>query len=33
MFTEENTVNSIQERNHNSDVKVRQERLFQCKDI
>jgi len=33
MFTEKNTVNSVQECNHNSDVKVRQEKLLQCKDI
>ncbi len=33
MFTEENTVNSVQERSHNNNVKVKQEKLFQCKDI
>ncbi len=33
MFIEKNTVNSVQERSHNSDVKVKQERLLQCKNI
>ncbi len=33
MFIEENTVNSVQKHSHNSDAKVRQERLLQCKNI
>ncbi len=33
MFTEKNTINSVQEHNHNSDVKVKQEKLLQCKNI
>ncbi len=33
MFTEENIVNSVQKRSHNSDVKVKQEKLLQCKNI
>ncbi len=28
MFAEENIVNSVQERNHNSDAKVKQEELL-----
>ncbi len=28
MFTEENTVNLVQEHSHNNDVKVKQERLL-----
>ncbi len=33
MSIEENTVNSVQEHSHNNDVKVKQEKLLQCKDI
>ncbi len=33
MFIEKNIINLVQECSHNSDAKVKQERLFQCKDI
>ena len=33
MFAKENTVNSVQKHDHNNDVKIRQEKLFYCKNI